>query len=301
MRFLRVLPYVCRNKLRGLGLSTVCEEAKCPNIGECWGGTDGTATATIMIMGDTCTRACRFCAVKTSNAPPPLDEQEPEKVADAISAWGLDYVVFTSVDRDDLPDQGSGHIGRCVEEVKTRSPSMLVEVLSPDFSGNEEGVDRVVNSGVDVFAHNVETVQELQSVVRDRRAGWDRSIRALERAKESGVPVTKTSLMLGVGETPEQIHSALSKLRDSGVDVVTLGQYMRPSKKHMPVAEYVTPEAFEYWKHVAEKMGFKYAASGPMVRSSYRAAEFYINNILKGDRSTASVAQPKRVVVAGDE
>jgi lipoic acid synthetase len=283
-----------RNKLRGLGLSTVCEEAKCPNIGECWGGTDGTATATIMIMGDTCTRACRFCAVKTSNAPPALDEHEPQKVADAISAWGLDYVVFTSVDRDDLPDYGSGHISKCVEEVKMRSPEMLVEVLSPDFSGDEEGVDRVIDSGVDVFAHNVETVEELQSVVRDRRAGWDRSIRALERAKESGAPVTKTSLMLGVGETPEQIYSCLTKLRESGVDVVTFGQYMRPSKKHMRVAEYVTPAAFEHWKQVAEQMGFKYVASGPMVRSSYRAGEYFIKNILQGDRSAANVAQPKR-------
>jgi lipoic acid synthetase len=287
-----------RNKLRGLGLSTVCEEAKCPNIGECWGGTDGTATATIMIMGDTCTRACRFCAVKTSNAPPALDEHEPQKVADAISAWGLDYVVFTSVDRDDLPDYGSGHISKCVEEVKMRSPEMLVEVLSPDFSGDEEGVDRVIDSGVDVFAHNVETVEELQSVVRDRRAGWDRSIRALERAKESGAPVTKTSLMLGVGETPEQIYSCLTKLRESGVDVVTFGQYMRPSKKHMRVAEYVTPAAFEHWKQVAEQMGFKYVASGPMVRSSYRAGEYFIKNILQGDRSAANVAQPKRKRVA---
>jgi len=281
-----------------LGLSTVCEEAKCPNIGECWGGTDGTATATIMIMGDTCTRACRFCAVKTSNAPPALDEHEPQKVADAISAWGLDYVVFTSVDRDDLPDYGSGHISKCVEEVKMRSPEMLVEVLSPDFSGDEEGVDRVIDSGVDVFAHNVETVEELQSVVRDRRAGWDRSIRALERAKESGAPVTKTSLMLGVGETPEQIYSCLTKLRESGVDVVTFGQYMRPSKKHMRVAEYVTPAAFEHWKQVAEQMGFKYVASGPMVRSSYRAGEYFIKNILQGDRSAANVAQPKRKRVA---
>jgi lipoic acid synthetase len=287
-----------RNKLRGLGLSTVCEEAKCPNIGECWGGTDGTATATIMIMGDTCTRACRFCAVKTSNAPPALDEHEPQKVADAISAWGLDYVVFTSVDRDDLPDYGSGHISKCVEEVKMRSPEMLVEVLSPDFSGDEEGVDRVIDSGVDVFAHNVETVEELQSVVRDRRAGWDRSIRALERAKENGAPVTKTSLMLGVGETPEQIYSCLTKLRESGVDVVTFGQYMRPSKKHMRVAEYVTPAAFEHWKQVAEQMGFKYVASGPMVRSSYRAGEYFIKNILQGDRSAANVAQPKRKRVA---
>lgn len=281
-----------------MGLSTVCEEAKCPNIGECWGGTDGTATATIMIMGDTCTRACRFCAVKTSNAPPALDEHEPQKVADAISAWGLDYVVFTSVDRDDLPDYGSGHISKCVEEVKMRSPEMLVEVLSPDFSGDEEGVDRVIDSGVDVFAHNVETVEELQSVVRDRRAGWDRSIRALERAKESGAPVTKTSLMLGVGETPEQIYSCLTKLRESGVDVVTFGQYMRPSKKHMRVAEYVTPAAFEHWKQVAEQMGFKYVASGPMVRSSYRAGEYFIKNILQGDRSAANVAQPKRKRVA---
>ncbi|GFR49724.1 hypothetical protein Agub_g11880 [Astrephomene gubernaculifera] len=271
-------------KLRELKLSTVCEEARCPNLGECWGGGDGhTATATIMLMGDTCTRGCRFCAVKTSKAPPPLDPQEPDNVARAVAAWGLDYVVLTSVDRDDMPDGGSAHIARTIRLLKeaTRG-SLLVEALVPDFQGNMDCVKTIVDSGLDVYAHNVETVERLQSVVRDRRAGWTQSLNTLQRAKEMGAKVTKSSIMLGCGETQEEVVATLAALRSHGVDVVTLGQYMRPTKKHMAVSEFVTPEAFKAYEQIAQDMGFLYVASGPMVRSSYRAGELYITNVLRG-------------------
>jgi lipoic acid synthetase len=274
-------------RLRELKLNTVCEEARCPNLGECWGGGDGhTATATIMLMGDTCTRGCRFCAVKTSKAPPPLDPAEPANVAAAVAQWGLDYVVLTSVDRDDLPDQGSSHFAETVAGLKAAAPRLLVEALVPDFRGDEACVARVALSGLDVFAHNVETVPRLQSTVRDRRANWEQSISVLVAAKRAAAAagnsrlVTKTSIMLGVGETPAEVMDALQRLRAAGVDVVTLGQYMRPTKGHMPVADYVTPEAFAGWQRAATDMGFLYAAAGPMVRSSYRAGELFLKSKL---------------------
>jgi lipoic acid synthetase len=274
-----------RKKLKELKLATVCEEAKCPNLGECWGGDEGTetpATATIMLLGDTCTRACRFCAVKTSNTPPPPDPKEPEKVAAAISEWGIGYVVFTTVDRDDLPDQGAEHIAKTVKTLKQLSQGRVkVEALVGDFNGNLDDVSVVANSGLDVFAHNVETVERLQSQVRDRRANWQQSLAVLKHAKESGAPVTKTSIMLGLGETRQDVVDAFRVLRAHGVDVVTLGQYMRPTRRHMPVAEYVTPQAFEAYKEVAEEMGFLYVAAGPMVRSSYRAGEYFMENHLR--------------------
>jgi len=280
-------------KLRELKLSTVCEEAKCPNIGECWGGDSESgegATATIMIMGDTCTRGCRFCAVKTSRAPPPLDPEEPANIAAAVASWGLDYIVLTSVDRDDLPDQGSGHISQTIAGLKEARPGLLVEALVPDFQGDIQCVERVALSGLDVFAHNVETVPELQREVRDRRANWDQSVAVLRAAKQAGARVTKTSIMLGLGETPEMILGAMKKLREAGVDVITFGQYMRPTKKHMEVAEYVTPEAFAKWQRVGEEMGFKYVAAGPMVRSSYRAGEFFLKNLLEGEQKGGEAA-----------
>ena len=271
-----------KKKLRELKLSTVCEEARCPNLGECWGGGEGqTATATIMIMGDTCTRACRFCAVKTSRAPPPLDADEPKNVAVAIAAWGLDYVVLTSVDRDDLPDQGAEHIAETVRHLKRSAPDVLVEALTPDFRGETSLVRTVARSGLDVFAHNVETVPELQAEVRDRRANWAQSVEVLRTAKASGAKITKTSIMLGLGETRAQVVRALQLLRDADVDVVTFGQYMRPTKRHLAVAEYVTPEAFDAYRVIAEDMGFLYVASGPMVRSSYRAGEYFLESVLK--------------------
>ncbi|KAL3142798.1 sphingosine N-acyltransferase subunit lip1 [Trebouxia sp. C0009 RCD-2024] len=281
-------------KLRELKLHTVCEEARCPNIGECWGGGDDqTATATIMLMGDTCTRGCRFCAVKTSRAPPPLDPNEPANTARAVADWGIDYVVLTSVDRDDLPDGGAAHIAETIQGLKRETGGrLLVEALVPDFAGNQDSIKLVAASGLDVYAHNIETVENLQSVVRDRRANWKQSMAALKLAKESGARVTKTSIMLGCGEQPHEVLHAFRTLRENGVDVVTLGQYMRPTKRHMAVEEYVTPEMFSAYQAEAEKLGFLYVASGPMVRSSYKAGEFFLKNILKGGQEEkAAVAQ----------
>lgn len=281
-----------KSKLRELKLATVCEEARCPNIGECWGGGDGhAATATIMLMGDTCTRGCRFCAVKTSRTPPPLDPNEPDNVAAAVAEWGVDYIVLTSVDRDDIADSGANHIAATIRRLKAKTDGrLLVEALVPDFSGNLESVKTVVSAGLDVYAHNVETVPRLQSAVRDRRANWQQSIATLQAAKEAGSRVTKTSLMLGCGETPDEVLEAMVLLRTADVGVVTLGQYMRPTKRHMPVAEYVTPEAFARYQAAAESMGFLYAASGPMVRSSYRAGEYYLKNMLQAKGAKAAAA-----------
>ncbi|CAH9071446.1 unnamed protein product [Cuscuta epithymum] len=279
-----------KKKLRELKLHTVCEEAKCPNLGECWsGGETGTATATIMILGDTCTRGCRFCNVKTSRTPPPPDPDEPYNVAEAIASWGLDYVVITSVDRDDLPDQGSDHFTKTVQKLKELKPDILIEALVPDFRGDPSCVEKVAKSGLDVFAHNIETVEELQSVVRDHRANFKQSMDVLMMAKDYA-PVgtlTKTSIMLGCGETPDQIVKTMEKVRAAGVDVMTFGQYMRPSKRHMPVSEYVTPEAFEKYRLLGMQMGFRYVASGPMVRSSYKAGEFYIKSMIESDRAAS--------------
>ncbi|RAL41792.1 hypothetical protein DM860_008974 [Cuscuta australis] len=280
-----------KKKLRELNLHTVCEEAKCPNLGECWsGGETGTATATIMILGDTCTRGCRFCNVKTSRTPPPPDPNEPYNVAEAIASWGLDYVVITSVDRDDLPDQGSNHFTKTVQKLKELKPDILIEALVPDFRGNSSCVEKVAKSGLDVFAHNIETVEELQSVVRDQRANFKQSMDVLMMAKEYAPAgtLTKTSIMLGCGEKPDQIVKTMENVRAAGVDVMTFGQYMRPSKRHMPVSEYVTPEAFEKYRVLGMQMGFRYVASGPMVRSSYKAGEFYIKSMIESDRAASS-------------
>ena len=278
-----------RSTVRELGLATVCEEARCPNIGECWGGgSDGTATATIMIMGDTCTRGCRFCSVKTSKAPPPLDPLEPEKVSTAIAEWGLDYVVLTSVDRDDLEDQGSDHFRQVVQQLKEKKPDLLVEALTPDFQGKTDLIHAVATSGLDVYAHNMETVERLTPKVRDRRAAYRQSLDVLSYVKSVSNCLTKTSLMLGLGETDEEIMQTLRDLREIDVDVVTFGQYLQPTKRHLPVQEYVTPEKFEEWQTRGEEMGFKYVASGPMVRSSYKAGEFFLKNYLEEQKQAAS-------------
>lgn len=277
-----------RSSLRNLGLSTVCEEARCPNIGECWGG----GTATIMLMGDTCTRACRFCNIKTSRAPPPLDPEEPRKVGVAVAAWGLKYVVLTSVDRDDVADGGASHIASTVSELKKRDSRLLVETLTPDFAGVLEHVDLVAKSGLDVYAHNVETVNRLQSVVRDRRAGYAQSLSVLERAKTVQPDViTKTSIMLGVGESEQEIRQTMRDCRDVGVEVITLGQYLRPSKRHMKVEQWVKPEEFDAWKEEGERMGFAYVASGALVRSSYRAGEFFLEAMIRKRREAAEMSQ----------
>jgi len=217
-----------RKQARDLKLATVCEEARCPNIGECWAGGEGKATATIMIMGDTCTRGCAFCSVKTSRCPKPLDPNEPENVATAVSSWGLGYIVLTSVDRDELPDQGANHFAETVRQIKKRSPKLLVECLTPDFRGEEPLIKEVALSGLNVFAHNVETVKRLQRRVRDYRAGYDQSINVLKLAKKHNPKlITKTSLMLGLGENDEEIRQTLKDLRANDVDVVTFGQYLR--------------------------------------------------------------------------
>lgn len=264
--------------LKGLNLATVCQEAACPNIGECWGG----GTATIMLMGEVCTRGCRFCNVKTGNPKGALDLEEPNKVAYAVSKMGLDYVVLTSVDRDDLPDEGSLHFAKTVRLMKELAPELIVEVLTPDFKGNEQFISYIVDAEPDVFAHNVETVERLQKRVRDPRAGYAQSLRVLEFIKERDPSrFTKTSLMLGLGETDEEVRATLRDLRAVGCDVVTFGQYLQPQQRHLPVEEFVTPEKFKAWQSEAEGMGFLYVASGPLVRSSYRAGEFFMKGVIE--------------------
>lgn len=271
-----------KDDLRGLGLATVCEEARCPNIGECWGGGEsGTATATIMLMGDTCTRGCRFCSVKTAKAPPPLDPDEPVKTAEAVAKWGLDYIVITSVDRDDVEDAGASHLAATIKALKSKKPQLMVECLTPDFGGILECVDVVAQSGLDVFAHNIETVERLTPFVRDPRAKYRQTLAVLKRVKQTCPElVTKTSIMLGLGERDEEVEQTMKDLREVGVECLTLGQYMQPTKRHIKVIEYVTPEKFAHWEKRGNEMGFLYTASGPLVRSSYKAGEFFIKNIV---------------------
>ncbi|CAH2073531.1 unnamed protein product [Thlaspi arvense] len=271
-----------KESLTRLKLNTVCEEAQCPNIGECWnGGGDGIATATIMVLGDTCTRGCRFCAVKTSRNPAPPDPMEPENTAKAITSWGVDYIVITSVDRDDLPDGGSGHFAQTVKAMKRLKPDIMIECLTSDFRGDLEAVDSLVHSGLDVFAHNIETVKRLQRLVRDPRAGYEQSMSVLKHAKMSkpGM-ITKTSIMLGLGETDQELKEAMDDLRAIDVDILTLGQYLQPTPLHLTVKEYVTPDKFDFWKTYGESIGFRYVASGPLVRSSYRAGELFVKTMM---------------------
>ncbi len=263
--------------LKSLNLATVCEEAKCPNMGECWGG----GTATFMLMGEVCTRGCRFCSVKTGNPKGKIDNDEPEKVGFAISQMGLEYVVITSVDRDDLPDEGSGHFARTVSTIKHHKPDLLVEVLTPDFKGNMEYVAKIVDAKPDVFAHNVETVERLQKRVRDPRATYKQSMDVLDFVKKHDpTRYTKTSIMLGLGEKDDEILQTLKDLRAIDCDVVTFGQYLQPTKYKLKVEEFVTPEKFAEWQKVSEDMGFLYVASGPLVRSSYRAGEFFMTGMI---------------------
>mmetsp|Transcript_11149 Transcript_11149/g.34155 ORF Transcript_11149/g.34155 Transcript_11149/m.34155 type:complete len:345 (-) Transcript_11149:154-1188(-) len=270
-----------QDSLREVNLHTVCEEAQCPNIGECWNG----GTATIMLLGDTCTRGCRFCAVKTSSAPPELDDSEPFNTAAAIAKWNINYVVLTSVDRDDLTDGGAMHFARTVKYIKGMSPDMLVECLVSDFQGDSEAVNTLAQSGLDVYAHNVETVERLQRYVRDKRANYAQSLNVLRAAKRANPNLyTKTSLMLGLGEKDEEVRQTMRDLRDADVDVVTFGQYLRPTDKHLSVVEYVTPEKFDQWREEGEVMGFKYVASGPLVRSSYKAGEYYLAHMVRSGR-----------------
>src|SRR5579885_3230720 len=251
-------------------LATVCEEAKCPNIGECW----NAGTATIMLMGAVCTRACRFCSVDTGNPHGWLDADEPENAARSVELMKLKYVVLTSVDRDDLPDGGAAHYAACVRAIKARNPNTAVEALTPDFRGVLRDVETVVDSGLDVFAQNIETVRRLTHPVRDPRAGYEQTLHVLAHAKRHEPSVlTKSSLMLGLGETDEEIEETLTDLRAAGVDIVTLGKYLRPTVNHLSVARYVTPEGFDRYRESALARGFLECVSGPLVRSSYRAEQ----------------------------
>ena len=249
-------------------LHTVCEEAMCPNIQECW----SHGTATFMLLGSVCTRACRFCAVDTGNPKGSLDKDEPIKVASSIAHMNLKYAVLTSVNRDDLRDGGAEHFSHTIQAIKEKAPKVIVEALVPDFLGNKQSIEILLNSKLEVFAQNLETVSRLTKRVRDPRAGYDQTLEVLSYAKQhSPSVITKTSLMFGLGETEEEILKTFDDIRRTGVDVLTLGQYMRPTVNHLPVEKWYTPEEFEYFKDLAIGMGFLEVASGPMVRSSYRA------------------------------
>ncbi len=261
-----------KETLRTLKLHTVCQEASCPNVGECWGG----GTATVMLMGDVCTRGCRFCHVKTAAHPPPLDPDEPRHLAEAIAALGLDYIVVTSVDRDDVPDGGAAHFAEAIRRLK-EIPRLLVEVLTPDFQGDAEAVRTVCRAGPDVFANNVETVRRLTPVVRDAKAGYDQTLAVLALARrEFPRVVTKSSIMVGLGETDAELVETMKDLRAAGVEILTLGQYLRPSAWHLPVVEWVSPQKFAALRQAGLGLGFRYVAAGPLVRSSYRAAELFL-------------------------
>jgi len=258
-----------RKTLQKYNLHTVCEEASCPNVSECW----GVGTATIMIMGDVCTRGCKFCNVDTGK-PFELDSEEPQHVAEAIKDWNLRYVVITSVCRDDLPDEGSEHFARTIQCIKSNCPNTIVESLIPDFSGNKKFIETIVRAKPSVIGHNVETIERLSPYVRDLRANYNQSLKVLKYVKELDSSIfTKSSLMLGLGESEEEILQTAQDLRDANVDMITLGQYLQPSTSHLPVKEFVTPEKFYQLKLDLRKLEFLHVKSGPFVRSSFRASD----------------------------
>ena len=276
--------------LRERHLHTVCEEARCPNIGECW----ASGTATFMVLGDTCTRGCRFCAVKTHSRGNPVDADEPRKVAEACLAMGLKYVVLTMVDRDDLADGGSGHVAATIAAIKRRCPDLLVEALVGDWRADdpattEQQIATVLASGPDVYAHNIETTARLTPRVRDHRCSYAGSLQTLRAAKRlrAGI-VTKSSIMLGLGESEREVEQAMDDLREHDVDVVTFGQYLRPTLLHLPVKEHLSPARFHALEQRARRKGFLYVAAGPLVRSSYKAGEFFIAGISKQRREQAA-------------
>ena len=276
-----------KSTLRQRRLYTVCEEAHCPNVGECW----SEGTATFMVMGDTCTRGCRFCAVKTARKGIPLDLDEPAKVSESIDIMGLSYVVITSVDRDDLPDGGAAHFARVIARVKQDHPSCIVEVLTPDFRGNLNAVEVIAEANPHVFAQNIETVRRLTSKVRDPRATYDQSLLVLSHFKKLRPEIfTKSSIMLGLGEQDHEVLETMTDLREQGVSFLTLGQYLRPSASHLAVVDYIHPDKFNYFKEWGEVFGFDYVAAGPLVRSSYRAGEHYVQALMQ----TAKVCEESR-------
>ncbi len=258
-----------KKTLQNYNLHTVCEEASCPNVSECW----AAGTATIMIMGDTCSRGCRFCDVN-SGRPSALDFEEPDRVADAIHEWNLRYIVLTSVCRDDLEDEGSDHFAKTIKKIKSKCPNTFVESLIPDFSSNYEFLKKIVNAKPHVISHNLETVKRLSPTVRDPKADYDQSLQVLHSIKKFDDSITtKSSIMLGLGETEDEIFQTGKDLRNVGVDIFTLGQYLQPSLKHLPVKEFIPPNKFNYYKHSLTKMGFLHVESGPLVRSSFRASD----------------------------
>ena len=270
--------------LRRLDLHTVCEEARCPNVGECW----GAGTATVMVLGHTCTRGCRFCAVTTGNPRGAVDPREPEHVGRAIASLGLKYVVLTMVDRDDLLDGGADHVARTISSIKERSPELLVEALVGDFAGRQRDIDTVLASRPDVFAHNVEVPRRLTPKIRDQRCSYELSLGVLRHAKENAPSgLTKSSIMVGVGETDDEVVETMADLRAAGVDVVTIGQYLRPTEKHAAVERYVTPAQFQTYEAQGRALGFAYVASGPLVRSSYHAAEAFALAALRPETNQA--------------
>ncbi len=261
-----------------LGLNTVCEEARCPNVGECWKGK--RATMTIMVLGSQCTRRCRFCAVETVLQAPPPDPKEPAHVGQAVAELNLGYVVITSVDRDDLPDGGAGHYAACVRSVRERAPDTVVETLIPDYRG--EPLATLLAARPHVLAHNVEVVPRLQRKIRDPRCSFERSLETLIQAKADGRALfTKSALMVGLGESEAELLESMQRLRAAQVDFLTIGQYLRPTPKHAPVREYVEPERFERLREAGEALGFLYVAAGPLVRSSYKAAEFFAERLVR--------------------
>ncbi len=276
---------------RRLSLNTVCEQARCPNIGECWKGRH--ATMTLMVLGDECTRRCRFCAVKTVDRAAPPDPDEPTHVGEAVAEMDLGYVVITSVDRDDLSDGGASHYAECVRAIRARSPRTVVETLIPDYVGTD--LRTLLAARPDVLAHNVEVVSRLQRRIRDPRCSFERSLDTLVQAKEIlPASFTKSSLMVGLGETRDEVFESLRALRGAGVDFLTIGQYLRPSPNHAPVSEYVRPETFDDYKREGLELGFQYVASGPLVRSSYKAGEFFAERLVRERQADATIRTTER-------
>ena len=278
-----------KRNLRSRKLVTVCEEAKCPNIGQCW----NTLTATFMVLGDTCTRACRFCNIKTGNPAGIVSSREPQDVAESSKAMGLDYVVLTMVDRDDLADGGASHVAQVIATTIKHNPQILVEVLAGDFAGDLDAIKLIISQNVSVYAHNIETVRRLSPRVRDRRADYDTSLAILKRAHQLGQDrsglLTKSALMVGLGETPEEVTQSMVDLRKVGCDLLTIGQYMRPSKKHLAIKEWVKPEIFGLYEKKAYELGFLGVTAKPLARSSFMAKDLYHHGL-----KNRSPRQPKR-------
>lgn len=264
-----------------LSLHSVCQSAHCPNRSECW----SHGTATFMVMGEHCTRGCRFCAISTMSKPPPLDPDEPKKLADALKSLDLRYVVITSVARDDLEDDGAGHFAECIREVKGRCPGLIIEVLVPDFKGKGFALRKIIDAGPDVVSHNIETIERLTRKIRDIRANYRQSLDVLRRYREmsGGRIITKSGIMVGFGEKEDEVRKAMEDLRYEGVEILTVGQYLSPGSypRHLPVAEYVSPERFKKYEEMGYSLGFRYVASGPLVRSSYKAGEPFIKKMIE--------------------